>query len=216
MKGDVSVLDRIEKRDNRHARLTNSLKRRLDRRNRGLKLEQLPVIATGPTLVPVSYSENCNIVAHENLDTARQKLLLARGSAGKRTFLISDVVDGFEDVMALIVGFRRRDDMDMDMDLLCECLGGSRGSQRLSQSNVLLMRTEADLPEVGGASRNIVVYKMHVDNGMFVFYVSMADDNVAASQPFSLGLDRSTYTRIQTETARMFSISLEQPRPCAS
>lgn len=211
VQGDVGVLKRIEKADRRASKAACKIKRKLDRSKKNRKHRGSIVQGTPAPVLPIGFTSSSHIIAHGQLPRVRDRLLLATGEDERRLFYVSDIVINFEDIVALIVSCRSR---QAHVGALCDVISGVKSStHNVSESGVLLFTTNDDIEMGDRTGRNVVVYKVHADNGMFVFYATVIDETMAphatrVSPPWGLGLDKPTFKRIQSEVARMTSVDL--------
>ena len=211
VQGDIHVLTRIAKADRRASKAACKLKRKLDRSKRNRKHRDEIVQGKPAPVLPIGFASSSHIIAHGQLPRVRDRLLNATGEDTRRLFYVSDIVSGFEDVVALIVSCRSK---RAHVGALCDTISGVNSStHQVSESGVLLFTTDHDIAMGDRKGRNVVVYKVHASNGMFVFYATVLDETVAphaprTSPPWGLGLDKPTFRRIQSEVAKMTSVDL--------
>lgn len=199
-KGDVNVLKRLDKQDKRADRAARRLIRKLEKRKRS----KPHAIVEPPEFPPGAFASEANFVTNDETAVAQRRLAKARDAEGHRAFCVDEV--GQEDASVLVVVPRSS---LASPDLLCErVLKREPQSVKLSAHAVCALQTRDghELSLGGRAATRVAVRKVHIENGLTVFYVIPHDS--ATAPPYTLGLDRRTYNGMQAKLARLLGAEL--------
>lgn len=156
---------------------------------------------------PLFFARDTALVAgHPNTETARRRLLGVRLD-GHRAFGVGDLVEGLEDVVALVVA----PVVDgADLDGAARAANGEHARKpcyRASEAQVLLL----ELPGAGTLCGAVCVRKVHLASGLTFFYASAVEGERARASPaWALGLDERLYRRLQAEVARVLGYALRR------
>ena len=205
MRGDVTAVRRLERRDDRASRAGLLLKGKLDRKKRNLRAARHATRGRPVQVCPLGFSPSTTILAHEKTRASREKLLACRDSRGKRMFFLSELLSGFEDVAALIVAPRSVEATPQRIGLeIAEDGGGWRSGHQVG-----LIETYAPLSKAGSERRLLLLSKIRYPDGQALFYVAPGPKDAPTSPPRLLGLDTETHGRIVREAARMLGVDLD-------
>ena len=188
-KGDVNVLKRLDKQDKRADRAARRLIRKLEKRKRS----KPHAIVEPPEFPPGAFASEANFVTNDETAVAQRRLAKARDAEGHRAFCLVVVP---------------RSSL-ASPDLLCErVLKREPQSVKLSAHAVCALQTRDghELSLGGRAATRVAVRKVHIENGLTVFYVIPHDS--ATAPPYTLGLDRRTYNGMQAKLARLLGAEL--------
>lgn len=195
MKGDLHVVQRIQKRDRRLSKVSNTLLKKLSKTSRNKAL-------TYSTVRPHCYSSSdfarsCEMIIHQNTLASRRRLLRAKQS-GRRVLNVCDISHD-DDVIALIVSERS----DCGVEKIATTATKTAGSlQSVSEARVCLF---------GDSSSDYTLQKLHLDDGQQLFYVSRADrESSEYDSPWALGLDKLTFKLARRKVARMLGVRLSE------
>ena len=203
--GDIDVLKRINKQDKRADRAARILIKKLSSKQRNKKLPY--AIARRPTLPLLAFASETNFAAHEDVVVAQRRLVRARDENGKRAFYVCELGSTEDGAATLLVVPKSR---GASTQLLCEQIL-KRKPTRVKTSDCCVRILEScgpqDLHINGAYATQIFLTKVHVENGITVFY-ALHCQNAADSPPWSLGLNKATYTEIQSKVAKLLGAKL--------
>lgn len=192
MKGDVNVLKRIDRRDRRAEKAARGIKKKLLKTKRYTKAQKIVTVVL-PNLPSNHFSKNCELVQHPNIFCSKRRLLRSKVD-GKREFNLSEIVEDFEEPVALVVSSRVAGD-------------AGRVSVVASKSDSALVKiSDARVHLFDTPDQTFELRKIHLQDGQYIFYVckSEADDTSECFQaPWALGLDRRLYETVQKRAAFM-------------
>eukprot|EP00966_Prymnesium_polylepis_P332546 7388036-Prymnesium_polylepis.2 len=207
MKGDTRVLDRIEKRARQQERASSKISKALEKKKR------VPVRGTQSvrecSLPPMAFSPQSDIISHKN--TAASIRRIYRKRVGKKhVFYVSEILQGFEEVAALIVAPAEQ---TASPAVLAETMSSSSRDHSIkftvSEARVPLLESVGPTPIETGIHRGNRVYarKIHFEDGQFVFYLT-AEDAIDGAPPWALGMDATIYKRLQKTACSMFGLRI--------
>ena len=212
-RGDVHVLDRLEKADRRADRAARRLMRKLARTKRNRKAASHPTV-TSPFFDATSFASATNLIANGDVLVAKRRLAKARDTGGHRAFYVDELCGGLdpEQPCGLVVMPRSQ---DADPDLVGKCITQDCHTRTKTSTDFVTILHAADrttIQSAGVTGNQVAVCKVHVDNGMTLFYAHLLQSTDVAplhANPWRLGLDRETTTCIQTIVARLLGAKLE-------
>lgn len=213
-KGDIHVLDRLEKSDRRADRAARCLIRKLARTKRNGKGANHPVV-TSPSFHAMSFASETNLIFHEDMLLAKRRLSKARDSEDHRAFYVDELCGGGldpDEPGGLVVMPRSK---EADHNLVAECITkNTRTLTKTSKDSITLLRAtdNTTIQSADVTGNRVVVCKLHMNNGMTLFYAWVprgADSSLSHAEPWRLGLDRKTTTSMQTVVARLIGAKLE-------
>ena len=198
--GDVDVLKRIERQDRRAEKASQLLIKKLSRKKRNQRLST--AIVEAPTLPPMAFASATNFVMHEDTVVAQRRLVKARDEDGKRAFYVGEIGSSEDGAMALLVVPKSK---GANADLLCERVLKRRPTNvKVSSQCVCVIQScgNEKLFIHNETTTRALLRKVHIENGVSVFYVTPCA-NTNDSPPWSLGLDKKTYTELQWKLSRL-------------
>ena len=192
MKGDVKVLQRIDRRDRRYEKAARGMKKRLMKTKRHARAETL-VKAFFPHMPSNQFSKNCELTQHPKIFASKRRLLRSKVE-GKREFNISEVVEDFEHPVALLVSSR---------------VGG--GAYRVAR---VAGKSDSQFAKISDAQVHMfdtpdqifALRKIHLQDGQYIFYVCkyvQAAGYDSFNAPWELGLDGLLYETLRKRAAFM-------------
>lgn len=203
-KGDIDVLRRIEKQDKRADRASRLLIKKLSRKRRS---PPSYCMVESPKLHAMSFASATNFVAHEDTAMAQRRLVKARDDDGKRAFYVGEIGCENDEPMALLIVPKSK---GASQSLACQrVLKQVPLSVKVSSQSVCVLQccNNNELSLGGTQTSQVLLQKLHMDNGLSVFY-ALPFTKTSTSAPWSLGLDKSTYTEIQVKLARLLGAKL--------
>ena len=213
-KGDIHVLDRLEKSDRRADRAARCLIRKLARTKRNSKVANHPVV-TSPSFDVMAFARETNLIFHDDMLLAKRRLSKARDMDGNRAFYVDELCGGGldpDEPGGLVVMPRSK---KADHNLVGECITkNTRTLTKTSNDSVALLQAKGSttIQSAGVMGDRLVVCKLHVNNGMTLFYARVlegTDSSLSHTEPWRLGLDRKTIASMQTVVARLIGAKLE-------
>ena len=212
-RGDVHVLDRLEKSDRRADRATRLLIRKLGRTKRNRKTASHPTV-TSPSFHATSFASETNLIYDEGVLAAKRRLIKARDSHGHRAFYVDELAGYLdaEEPRGLVV-VPRSQLAAPEWVGKCITKDDHARSTTSADSVILLHATDNTTIYCAGVTGNKVnVCKLHVSNGMTLFYARVMHDTDASlhsCNPWRLGLDKKTTVSMQHVVARLLGAKLE-------
>ena len=210
MKGDVDVLRRIQKQDRKAAKASRVLMRKLSRKRRNHCKHSMLRLPHTHTL---SFASEANFVRHEQMPVVLRRLAKARDDADNRAFYVDELGCYDDEPLTLLVAPRSKE--------ACAHLVAKRATKneaavaKCSSYKVCALEACAgsDVQLGKNVSTQVILQKLHIDNGVTLFYAHTPDTTFQhqVAPPWSLGLDRATFTQIQSKLVRMLGARLLGP-----
>ena len=212
-RGDVHVLDRLEKSDRRAERATRLLIRKLGRTRRNRKAAAHASV-TSPSFHSLSFARETNLIYHEDVPAAKRRLSKARDSDGHRAFYVDELCCSLDTEQPSGLMVMPRSQL-ASPEWIGKCITKDSHSRSTTSADSFVVLHAAGSTTIQGAGvtgNKVVVCKLHVSNGMTLFYARVIHDIDSASHtssPLRLGLDRKTTTSMQHIVARLLGAKLE-------
>jgi len=206
MKGDVHVLRRIQQQDKKAEKASRLLIKKLSRKRRNQHKHSM---LKSPHIHTLSFASEANFVKHNEMSVVLRRLVKARDDNDKRAFYVDELGCDMDEPLTLLVAPRSKD--------ACEHLVAKRATKnnlsmaKCSSYKVCMLEacTGSNIQLGNNSSSQVIVQKLHMDNGVTLFYAYTPNTRVHdASPPWSLGLDRATFTQIQSKLVRMLGAEL--------
>lgn len=212
-KGDVHVLARLAKSDRSADRATRLLIRKLGRTKRNRKAASHPTV-TSPFFHAMSFASKTNLIYHEDVLTAKRRLSKARDAHGHRAFYVDELscsLDTEEPRGLVVVPHSQL----AAPEWVGQCItkDSHTRSTTSADSVIVLHAKDSTIIQCAGVTGNkVAVCKLHVSNGMTLFYARVIQDIDSSSHscsPWRLGLDKKTTASMQQVVARLVGAKLE-------
>lgn len=203
MRGDVRAIERIEKKHRSSSRVQLLIKKRLDKSRKGARNTEITAVsARRPATF---FAKQAIIVPRAETKASRRRIRRTQTQEKKNVFLVCDVVENFEDVVALVV-FCATEQASIGF-LGDTCMKESGTSTHVSDARVPLFECRDGVEINGKTHTSFFLRKLHLQDGQQLFLVA-SEDAGAAHAAWALGLDRATYEKIQKSSASMLGLSL--------
>jgi hypothetical protein len=207
-KGDVHVLDRLEKEDRRKEKAARKLIKKLSRRRGGAS----HAVVKSPQFHSMSFASATSLICHDETIQAQRRLFKARDAEDKRAFFVGEISRAFDEPTCLVLAPRTT---DASPDLVGRAATKDTNAQsKPSTAAVCVLEQHGDQPLKVGGKTGAAVYvrKLHLHNGLTVFYADLLPEGQPAlSPPYALGLDRKTLADLQNLLARLLGFELKAP-----
>ncbi len=203
----MRVLDRIEKRDRQEGRARRKISKALQKKqkpSRGIQAVRKCSLSS------IAFAPKADIIGHKNTAASMRRINRKR-EGGKRVFYVGEVLQGFEEIAALIVAPA---DKSASAALLAQTITSHKSELSIkftvSQARVLLVESTGSTAIETGSQHGDRVYarKIHFEDGQFVFYLT-AEGSGEHAPPWALGIDCAIYQRLQNAACSMFGLSTE-------
>lgn len=206
------MLDRLERADRRADRATRLLMRKLSRKRRNLKAATHPTV-TPPCFHAMSFASETNLIYHDDVLVAKRRLAKARDEDGHRAFYVSELCacEDTEEPRGLVVMPRSKLGAP---GMVGKCITKDNSTRSTtSEDSVVILHSvdKTTVQNAGVTGSKVAVCKLHVSNGMTLFYARVIDDTdatLSAANPWRLGLDRKTTTTLQHVVVRLLGAKL--------
>eukprot|EP00966_Prymnesium_polylepis_P324299 7380364-Prymnesium_polylepis.1 len=159
----------------------------------------------------MAFALESNIIRHGNTSASMRRVY--RELVGKkRVFRLSEIVQGLETVMALIIAPAHP---QASPQRLAETVSNRNVDEimtfSISEACVPLLQCEDGcVVHTGSQSGPVVcVRKVHFSDGQFVFYLTAESYNVGHSPPWALGIDEAIYSRLKREACAMLRLQIQ-------
>lgn len=207
-KGDVHVLARMDRQDKRAERITRKLIRKLARTRRNQRAADYAVL-TPPAFHSMSFASATNLIPNDQTVVAKRRLVKSKDEDGKRAFYVGEIFEVDDEPLSLLVIPRT---LSSTPDMCARAITkDSQAVARVSSCTVTLLESsgERNLQVAGHPTRTLLVQKVHVPNGLTLFYAG--HETLATqtrSEPWSLGLDSRTTKELQKVAAGLLGAQL--------
>ena len=199
MRGDVHVVERLEREDRRKNRAARKLIKKLYGRGRSEH-----AVVRSPQFSSSAFASDTTLICHQDTIQAQRRLFKARDADDKRAFFVGEVSREFDEPTCLVVAPRTAHATPQLAGCVVTKDTGARSKTSSVTVCVLEQSGRVGLSLANKTGDAVNVRKLHIQNGLTVFYADvMAHNAVTLSPPYTLGLDRKTFTDIQRLIARL-------------
>jgi hypothetical protein len=221
MRGDVGALKRMERQNRQADKSSRRLIKKLARTPRNQQRESFARVQPCPW-EGEDYNMWHDAIVHPSVETALRRVTLAREPDG-RSFLVSPIVDGLEDVIAILAipksasatpeklarALLKVPEPETPMAVSHETFG------RLSRRRLPLFCTDesSSTPLRTGATTGTHLFarKLHVrDGGTPIYYAQTEDPEGDYATPRDMKVDGWLYRRLLSVAADVMGVELMQ------
>jgi len=209
-KGDVHVLERLEKEDRRKEKAARKLIKKLSRRRAG----DSHAVVKSPQFHSMSFASATTLICHDDTIEAQRRLFKARDTEDRRAFFVGEISRAFDEPTCLVLAPRTPDATPELVGRAVTKDTNSRYKASTAAVYVLQQHGKEPLTLGGKTGDSVCVRKLHLHNGLTVFYADLVSEgSPAPSPPYALGLDRKTLKDIQSLLARLMGFQLQELSP---
>ena len=206
MKGDTTVVERLERESRRSDRASRLIRKKLDKSKRNQKKQRTVPWAILPCWTGNFFADSSSFPRLSATITSRRRLLRIKDGRA-HAFYVGELVSGFEEVAALIVACaNQKSDSQRIADT---CLKEAGTKCVVSEALVHLFECDIDVDIGGNLYKHACIQKLHLQDGQTLFWV-VGSNTIPEGCPWELGLDSYCYKRFQIEAARLLSVRLPE------
>lgn len=153
----------------------------------------------------VFFAKETSFVKHVETKASRRRLLRARGDDKKHPFYVADVVEGFEELVALVVVCAAP--AATVQQLSDVCLNHAGCLVRVSDARVPLFECAGGVELAGALHTHFYLRKLHLLDGQQLFML-VGEEAGGCNNAWALGLDRDAYGKLQKAAAYLLCATL--------
>ena len=204
MKGDTTVVERLERESFRSDRASRLIRKKLDKSKRNQKKQRTVPSAILPSWTSNFFAESSSFPRLSATITSRRRLLRIKDGT-KHAFYVGELVSGFEEVAALVVACANEKSDSQRVADTCLKEGGTKCV--VSDALVHLFECDIDVNIGGKPYKHACIQKLHLQDGQTLFWV-VGSNSLPSSCAWELGLDSYCYKKFQAEAAKLLSVRL--------